>query len=455
MTTSSVTPSTTATQLATAYTQAAQSLLTRQTQSAQATATALTQLQTALSTFNSALSALNSNASGSSLQQQSATLSSSGYASASATPTAQVGSYPLFVEQVATTHQLAFQDLPAVPVSLGGPLVVKLADGSNFTVDLVAADQNSDGTISQAEIARAINQAPNNGSKVTATTITVGSQTQLVLTAGQSGAANQISLDTSGLPPSNLQTALSNSTQITAANDAIVWLGAQGSGIKIQQSSNTVTALAGVTLTLTKAQQSGDAPLNLSVAADNSGTAANVKKFVDAYNALEKSLDTLTANGNENTTRAALASDPGVMALRSRLSNTLRQSFGGLSLMNFGLSVDRSGTVSLDSTKLQAALTTNPGGLDQVFGNASLSAPAGVLGTFQSVLKVWTDSSNGQIKQRQDTVQAQQKALTTRQSRLDDQYNQAYARYLAQFTQLQTLQSSMNDTTSLLANLGA
>jgi len=455
MTTSSVTPSTTATQLATAYTQAAQSLLTRQTQSAQATATALTQLQTALSTFNSALSALNSSASGGSLQQQSATMSSSGYASASATPTAQAGSYPLFVEQVATTHQLAFQDLPAVPVSLGGPLVVKLADGSNFTVDLVAADQNSDGTISQAEIARAINQAPNNGSKVTATTITVGSQTQLVLTAGQSGAANQISLDASGLPPSSLQTALSNSTQITAANDAIVWLGAQGSGIKIQQSSNTVTALAGVTLTLTKAQQSGDAPLNLSVAADNSGTAANVSKFVDAYNTLEKSLDTLTANGNENTTRAALASDPGVMALRSRLSNTLRQSFGGLSLMNFGLSVDRSGTLSLDKTKLQAALTANPGGLDQVFGNASLSAPAGVLGTFQSVLKVWTDSSNGQIKQRQDTVQAQQKALSTRQSRLDDQYNQAYTRYLAQFTQLQTLQSSMNDTTSLLANLGA
>jgi flagellar hook-associated protein 2 len=39
--------------------------------------------------------------------------------------------------------------------------------------------------------------------------------------------------------------------------------------------------------------------------------------------------------------------------------------------------------------------------------------------------------------------------LTDRQTALDRQYDSAYARYLAQFTQLQSVQSSMSYNTSL------
>ncbi len=89
-----------------------------------------------------------------------------------------------------------------------------------------------------------------------------------------------------------------------------------------------------------------------------------------------------------------------------------------------------------------------------MFGNTGLTTRVAALGAFHSIVKSWTDSASGQIKQRQNSVQAQQKTLATRQTRLDNQYTQAYNRYLAQFTQLQSLQARMNDTSSLLSNLG-
>ena len=447
----SINPSSTATQLATAYTASAQSLITSQTQTAQTKSTALTQLQTALSTFNSALGGLSA---GQTMTAYSASFSASGFATATATPTAQAGSNSLFVQQVATAHQVAFANLPAVPVSTGGPLVVHLANGSAFTVNLQASDTNGDGTISQTEIARAINLASGNNGLVAASTVTVGAQTQLVLSAGSTGAGSQITLDTTGLPAGSLQTALNTPTQLVAAQDAIVWLGAQGTGIKLQQASNTLTAINGVSMTLTQAMPAGSAPMTMTVASDSSKIAANVNSFVNAYNTLTNTLNGLTTNGSSTTSSAAFASDSGVLALRNRLSSALRQTYSGVTLANLGINADRNGSLSLDQAKLTKTLTANPDALTQAFGSTTFGNTSGALGGFQTIVKSWTDSATGMIKQRQNSLQSEQKALTDRQTRLDTQYNSAYNRYLTQFTQLQNLQSSMSNTSGILTNLG-
>jgi flagellar hook-associated protein 2 len=447
---STINPSTTASQLATAYTAAAQKLLTSQTQQAQATSTALTKLQTALNAFDTALNALSGKKG---VAQKAATLSSP-VGTATATPGAQPGNYAVFVEKLATAHQVAFEDLPAVPVALGGPLVVRLDDGSNFTVELASADVDGNGTISQTEIARAINLEEGNQGKVTATTVTSGGQTQLLLSAGQTGAGGKITLDTAGLPASTLKTKLDSAKELSAASDAVIWIGAQTTGIRVQQASNTFTAIDGVSINFTQAMASGAAPVTLTVAEDDAGTAANVKTFIDAYNALEKTLDDLTAAGKDGAASAVFSSDASVRALRSRLNSVLRQQVGSLRMADFGITADRSGTLSLDQAKLKKTLAANPEGLDALFGNTSLASPSGVLGAFHGVMKSWTDSSQGQIKQRQETLQIMQKNLSTRQDRLDAQYTSAYNRYLAQFTQLQALQSRMTDTSGLFANLG-
>ena len=432
-----ITPSAMATDLANAYVSGAQKLLTAQSQRAQTTSTALTRLQSALSTFETALSGLSTKKS---LIQRSATVTGSGLSNATASASALPGSYTLFVEQIAASHQVTYEDLPAVPVALGGPLVVKLGDG----------------TISHSEIARAINLAENNGSKVTATTITSGGQSQLVLTSGNSGLAGKITLDVSGLPASDLKTALAGpGRELVAARDAVVWIGQEGAGIRIQQASNSFTAIDGVTLTLSQAMSTGSTPATLTVANDQSGTADNVQAFVTAYNALEKALDELTAVGKDGVGSAALATDAGVRSLRSRLGNTLRMQVDGLSLMDFGIKTSRDGSISLDGAKLQKTLASNPEALDTLFGKAALTNPSGVLGAFQAVAKSWTDSSTGQLRQRQDTVEKTQKRVTQGQERLETQYTNAYNRYLAQFTLLQNLQSQMTQTTSMFSTLAS
>ncbi|MGE5451512.1 MAG: flagellar filament capping protein FliD [Acidobacteriota bacterium] len=447
-----INPASMATQLATAYTQPTQSLITTQTKAAQTASSALSKLQSALRAFDSALASLSSK---SSVQQYAATFSASTYGSATANNTAQPGSYSVFVEQLATTNQVAYSDLPAVPVATGGPINVNLADGSSFSVNLSAADQDGDGTLSQAEIARAINQAGGNGGKVTAMIVTVGGSSQLVMSSGQSGQSGAITLDASALPVSTLKDSLSAPTQLVAAQDAIVWLGAQGSGIKLQQSTNTFTAIQGVSMTFTQKMNAGDAPMTLTVASDAGGTASNVKSFVDAYNTLEKALDELTKSGDAKTgaDAAPFASDSGIRALRERLTNLIRQDFGGLKLMDFGVSADRYGVLSVDTTKLNNALTAHPGGLDQVLGKASLTNSSGLLGSLDKYMDVWLSSTNGQIKNRQTSVGQAQKTLAQRQARLDDQYNNFYQRYLQQFSQLQTLQSQMSQTSGIMNNL--
>jgi flagellar hook-associated protein 2 len=458
---SSLDPATTAQQLATAYTQQTQSLLDTQTQAAQATTTGLTQLKSALQSFNTALTGLSGKKS---LSQLSASFSNAAIGTATASPSALPGSYPMYVQQLATKNQIAFQDLPAIPVSAGGSLGVSLANGTSFNVDLSSADTDGDGTLSQTEIARAINQAPNNGGSLTAMVMSTGGTTQLMLSSGVSGQGGAITLDPSALPASALKTALSAPpNQLVAAQDAIVWMGAQNTGVKIQQGSNILTAISGVSINLTQAQQPGDAPVTFTVAKDDSGTTANVQKFVDAFNALQKTLDSLTANADpkNKTAAAAFASDSGVQALKDRLASTVRNGYGGVSLRNLGIGINRDGVMSLDSAKLSTTLAVNPAALDSFFGNtgslggSGAGTGSGLFGDLTKLSDQWTNGTTGQIKQRQDSVQTMQKSISDRQTRLDAQYDAAYKRYLVQFTALQTLQSQLSQTTSMLDNLTA
>src|SRR5690606_12719451 len=239
--------------------------------------------QSSLQSFNTALTTLSGKKS---MQQSAATFSATTHGSATASASAQAGTYSVFVEQIATAHQIAFEDLPAVPVATGGPITVNLGNGGSFAVNLAAADQDSDGTLSQAEIARAINQASGNGGTVTAGVVTVGGKTQMVLSSTRTGLEGAITLDASALPASDLKTALSGSRELAAAQDAVVWLGPQGTGIELRQASNTFTAIDGVSMTFTQAMAAGATPMTLTVAADESGTQGNVKAFVEAYNTL-------------------------------------------------------------------------------------------------------------------------------------------------------------------------
>ena len=294
--------------------------------------------------------------------------------------------------------------------------------------------------------AAAINGNSKNNARVTASVINIGNQAQLVLTSNLTGVANAVSIDTSSVTDPALQTALQSDIKaIAAPKDAIVWLGAQGTGTKITQASNTFTNVPDVKMTFTKAMSAGESPVTVTVGTDSTGTIANVQAFVDAYNKLKSVMDGLASPGNpeKNIAAGIFAHDSGLNALRSSMGDALRLSVDGVSLVAYGITAQRDGTISLNTAKLTAKLADNPGGLDKLFGNNSLSAPAGVLGGLDKVLGQWSNVTKGQITQRMAATDKLQKNLAKSAERLTNQYNTAYSRFLDQYSRLQVLQEQM------------
>jgi flagellar hook-associated protein 2 len=439
-------PASLAAQLATDYTRPMQTVLQQQQARTQGVSGALTKLQSALQDFDSALLGLSGKHS---LLQYGATFSAP-VGTASAGASAQPGVYTVSVQQLASANSIAYSCPPGVPVDPGSPLTVRLADGRSFSIpDLATAHTDSDGQLSATELARAINTASGNGGMVTAGVVSNGGQSQLVLTARDTGAGSQITLDVSAMPAGTLKDTLSAApAQLVVAQDAIATI----SGMAITQASNTFTAVQGVSMSFT---QTGNA--TLTVSNDASGTAANVQTFVTAFNALKKALDGLTDSGSVEDGKAAgpLSADSGVRAMRDQLNTLLRQSINGVSLANYGVIADRSGNLTLDTTRLQTQLSANPTGLDALFGSASHTSPSGVLGSMDKLMSGWLNSASGLIQSRRASVTATQRSLTDRQARLQTQYQNAYDRYLKQFSALQSLQTQMSRTSDMFFNLSS
>lgn len=451
-TTSSTTydPTSTATKLATAYTAGRQAMITAQTTRATSQAKALTTLSSAMSEFSSALSSFNAQKS----MVANAAKFDANVGTATAGSTAIAGTYNFYVERLATAGQVSYGGVTDTAAAGSGSLNVVLADGSNFNVNLTNSDNNHDGMLTAQEIASAINLAADNNARVTASTLTVNGEPSLVLTAGNTGADNAVSLDTSGITNVDLKAKLDDPAKqqtLVAAQDAVVWVGPQNTGTRVQQASNTFALVDGVKMTVTRAQAAGESPATLTVGLDKTATHANVQGFVDAYNKLSTTLANLTAPGDPASGKAPaiFAQDSGLMALRSRMTATLRQVSGGQSLPTFGITGQRDGTIALDSARLDKAISANPAALDSLFGSTTLNKESGVLGDLDKLTSQWTNSVDGQLNQRKSSVQKEQTSLGDRQTQLDNQYNGAYKRYLAQFTQLQTLQAQMAQNTGL------
>lgn len=449
-------PINTATSLATKAVASQKDRLTSQTSSATAAGKALSTLNAAISTFQTSLSSLAGI--GKSVLAQSATLSDTTIGSASAKPTAAAGSYSLFVAKLATASQASYAVTDGVAAT--GTLKIALsatdtsASAPTFSVDLADADTDGDGSVSAREVAAAINHAPNNGGLVSAGLATINGVAQLVLTAKNTGVDNTVWMSASTSDPDldgvfTPDYALGARQELVASQDAQFYFGGK-TGTPVTQASNVFTGIDGVAFTATRAQGASENAFTLNVASDNAATTANAQAFVDAYNKLQGVLKPMLDAGDSSNNQAAgaFAHDASITALQNRLVSLLRAN-SNPSLASYGIVATRDGTLSLDATRLTKQLAANPDGLDTLVGSASKSSPKGVAGALNTYLDVWSNSVDGQLKTRIDANTKLQSTLTQRQDDVQKTYDSYYTRYLNQFTQLQTLQSAMNNNVSM------
>jgi flagellar hook-associated protein 2 len=392
---------------------------------------ALSSLRSALTSFSSTVKSLNSSTS--SMLINKASFSQEGYASATVGTSALAGRYQFHVERLASAHQIALEGLADGDLGTG-KLIISQGDKPAFEIDLSEVGSTLEG------LAAAINgKADNSGVK--ASLVRADGQTLLVLSSEESGLENAISLSTTS-DSDVFSAAVGSVRELSAAQDAEVYLGGNVGGIRLTSSSNRFdNVIDGVSLTFSKAHAGGEAPLTIDIGRDESATRGKAQSFVDAFNTLMGSLGGLTASGSESSARGPLAGDASTRSIESRLKQLLRTDFAGVNLVSFGILADRNGKLTIDTARFEKAVAANPEGFDKLF-----TEKGSLLDTIDKSLASYTSSANGILKNRMDSLNLGLKRVNEQFETLQRQYDSYYARYLSQFTSMMQTMQAMEQT---------
>ena len=131
--------------------------------------------------------------------------------------------------------------------------------------------------------------------------------------------------------------------------------------VQISRASNTFSdVIDGLTLT---AKKVSDTSQTVKVQNSSGSVSSKISEFVSAYNSLVDTAAKETAYNTETQTGAALFGDSGVTGILAQVRANVSGNVFGLSTTNtlssIGVSMDKAGHLSVDSTKLSAALTSN------------------------------------------------------------------------------------------------
>ncbi|WP_297835715.1 flagellar filament capping protein FliD, partial [Pseudomonas sp.] len=242
-------------------------------------------------------------------------------------------------------------------------------------------------------------------------------------------------------------------------------------GLAVTSKSNTVTPISGITMTLLA---SGDtATSTVTVATNTSGLQSSLQTFVNAYNALTKTINTLTAPGVVGADGTvgdggAMSGDPLPRSLIASLRSALVTPGPGSQLSvlaQLGIqTVQGDGTLSFDATKFASAMTDkNLGGqVQDLFSgtaNASgLPSTNGLLSRMGAILTPYTQTG-GILATRTTSLTSQQSDLATRKTALDthtaDLTTQLTAKYNAMDLIVGQLKATATSITAFFDSLNA
>jgi flagellar hook-associated protein 2 len=424
-------------------------------------------LNNALSSFQSAAAAL---AKPELFQAVKAGSSAVDVLSATAAANAQSGNYAVNVTQLPQAQSLTAAGVASATaaVDTGGTITIefgKLAGGvidsstgkyttaPTFTADSsrAAGTITIDGTNNTLEgIRDAINKSATAG--VSASIVNDGSSVpnRLVLTSKQTGETSSMRItvagDTgglSGLLEFDPAAAVDKQKlqQTTAAQNAQLTV----NGIAVTSATSKVEgAVQGVTMTLSKTGAS-----TLTVQTDTARVQSAVGAFVSAYNGLQGLARQLTSYDSKNQTGGALLGDSTLRSIqvkiRTELTSPQDQGTGGLTMLSqIGVTMEKDGTLAVNSEKLSAALGS------QLSDVATLFSGAGGYGTRVSSLIAGFSQTDGALKAATDGVNSTLDTLGKQYTATSERIDATMARYKAQFMQLDMMMSRMNQTSGYL-----
>ncbi len=387
-------------------------------------------LNSALSTYQTAMNKLGQL---SSFQVNSATSSDNTVLTDTASSTAATGTNTVQVVSVAVQSAMVSTTSFTSTATLASGLTTTINVGSTaFTVNI--------GGMTLAQAAAAINSASNNAG-VPATVSNVNSGYKLLLTANNTGSTSFLSVSYNGTDPfsfTSLNTDANGVALPASGLDAQMILNGNSS-LTRTSSSNTVSDLiGGVTLNLLK-----PGTVTVNVANNTSAVTSNVQSFVDAYNALQTTLNGL----NKGT---ALNGDNDLLSIQSNITNVLNTPSSGTGaysyLAQIGVTLQKDGTMALDPTILSSALSSNYSSVANLFTD-STQVIANRLGT---VVGQMLDPTNGLVASSTSGLNITLKSLQSRETQMQTMLDNTRTQLLTQYNALNLALSSMQTTSSFL-----
>ncbi|MDU4842011.1 MAG: flagellar filament capping protein FliD [Leclercia adecarboxylata] len=428
--------------------------ITQQQSSFSARLTAFGTLKNSLEKFQTANTALNDV----SLFKSTTAVSNSEDLTVSTTAGAAAGTYKISVTQLAQAQSIRttteVKDSKAVQGndSAERTLVIKL-DGKDKPVEIKLTKEQT----SLEGMRDAINNADGG---VSASIVKVkDNDYQLVLTSSETGVANKMSISVTGDDTLNQFISFNNPDvtgnkieQIVEAQDAELSV----NGIDIVRSSNTITdAPQGVTLNLTKKVDD----ITVTVTKSNDKSTAAIKSWVDAYNSLVDTIGSLTkytavdvGADEQNTSNGALLGDSSVRTIQTgiRAQFSAGSNEGKFSsLSQIGITQDgTTGKLKIDDDKLKKALNDNSVDVQQLL--VGDGKETGITTKIASQVKGFL-ADDGVIDSAQDSINSTLKKLTKQYLAVSSSIDDTIARYQKQFTQLDTMMSKLNNTSTYLS----
>jgi len=375
----------------------------------------ITKISTDLSNLDNSVFALNDPLG--ILSSQVATSSNSAVVNATASSTATAGSHSIIVNSLATTSSYYTGALTTTTSTItAGTFQVQV--GSNAAATVTVNSTNN--TLSQ--LAATIN---NQNIGVSASVIQDSNGYRLALVSTASGAPGDITV-------SGNTTGLSFTKAITGTNASLVV-----DGIPISSASNTVSnVISGVTLSL--GSPSPATPVTVNVSPDTTQATSAINNLVSAYNTVITEINSQFNVASDGSGGGPLETDNSLRDVQAQLLGALSYSVPGnsgiVNLASIGVNFNNDGTLSVDSSALNSALSSNFSAVQNLLQNSTngfsqnlstvlsnINSPG--TGILSLDLQSVTSTSQGITSQVADL----QAALAVQQTNLTSVYSQVNA----------------------------
>lgn len=356
---------------------------------------------------------------------------------ATANGNASPGKYKVEVSQLASaqrTYSTTFAEkntaLTATPTTLaltvGGDDPVSIDIDENDTLETLASKINA----SEA--------------KVNASILSTVDGYRLQISGLDTGADNAIVFD----DPSAL---LDLTHHASTAKDAILMV----DDFEVHSASNNVSdALTGLTLELKGLTTS---PITIGITPDNNSVRTKINDFISSYNTIVDGLNAEASYGGEAKGQNRLAGDSTLRSLQLQLGTTMSGAIEGLtgtftSLSQIGVSTDKTGRLSVDATKLDAALAIDSMGVAQVFAGSTDRSVDGIAGKIDTLVKSFIDYSDGILTAKTNGINSQIKSIGSSITREEERISKFEDNLRAQFTAMELMVTKLNSQQSYMSS---